>query len=475
MAKVLIIDDDEAVLAALSGYLRLRGHEALAAADAAQGIELFERETPEIVLLDVFLKGKNGLDLLKTRLAREPGPGVIMISGHADVATAVSAIKLGAFDFLEKPIDTDRLDILIGNLSRELGFRRGIERLRRTWREENMFLGGSRAMREAVDIAERAASSALSVLITGENGTGKEIFARYIHMMSGRVGGPFIAVNCSALPPELIESALFGHRKGAFTGAHADTDGYFSAASGGSLFLDEIGELPRSLQPKLLRALENGEIQRVGSTAAERVDVRIISATNLSLSQAMRSGGFREDLFYRLSQLPIRVPALRERREDIRGLAGFFARPRGLLLSEEAFLYLEGRQWPGNIRELKNLIERAAVLARASPISGMEIRAIDATGIFALGAMGPTSAAEGAGEDSVLLDGAYLEAARAAEDGSSTPMSLVDAKRVFEKRYVEARLAAHRWSVRETAEELGMLPNNLSRKISELGIKLVDR
>jgi two-component system nitrogen regulation response regulator NtrX len=447
MARILIIDDDESVLTALSGYLGLRGHEALGARTAADGLEMNGRQSPDIVILDVFLGGKNGLDIMERLLSRDPPPGVIVISGHANVPTAVRAVKLGAFDFLEKPVDTDRLDVLISNLCREIGLKHGLDRLRGSWREENLFLGASPAMREAVETAKRAAASALSILIQGESGTGKEVLARLIHMESGRVGGPFVAVNCAAFPPELFESALFGHRKGAFTGAHADREGYFSAAEGGTLFLDEVGDLPLHLQPKLLRALENGEIQRVGSSTFERVDVRIICATNRLLNDVVVEGRFREDLYYRINQLPIRLPSLRERREDINGFAQFFARRRGIEFSKDALEYLRSRDWPGNIRELKNSIERAAVLCESSPVNAGDLRRTDGFGKGAI----------------------------AGQEVCSTPMRLADAKRGFEKRFVEARLSAHGWSVKETAEELGLLPNNLSRKLAELGISLPQR
>jgi len=438
VSRILVVDDDAAVTAALCGYLRLKGHEAFAADGADAGLDGASRHRPDAVLLDVFLRGKSGLDLVEPLVAS--GIGVIMISGHADVKTAVEAIRRGAFDFLEKPVDTDRLDILLSRLEREGGYRRGVERLRGAWREENLFAGRSPAMREALGTAERAASSRLTILITGESGTGKEVVARLIHTASDRVGGPFVAVNCSALPPDLAESALFGHRRGAFTGAEADREGFFRAADGGTLFLDEIGDLPLALQPKLLRALENGEIQGVGASGTERVDVRILAATNRPLEEAIRRGLFREDLYWRLGQLPLRIPPLRERPEDVRGLAEFFCSGRGVRFSEEALRYMEDRSWPGNVRELKNLVERAAVLARSDPVTAEDLAAIDA------------------------------QAAPRAGGLPAAPMSLADAKRDFERRYVSSRLAAHGGSVKETAEELGLLPNNLSRKIAELGI-----
>jgi two-component system, NtrC family, nitrogen regulation response regulator NtrX len=485
--RVLVIDDEENVRRGLATFLGLSGYEAepvgdLASARAALG-RAGRAEGPFLaVLADVCLGAEDGSSLIAGEGGAESPAGrvpVVMMSGRAAVRDALAALKRGAYDFLEKPLDTDRLLALLRNLEREAAARRRVDALRDTWLEEHLFAAPGSPFAAVVEEAGRIAASPLSVLVSGPTGSGKELVARWIHLSSPRSQGPFVAVNCSAIPAELAESALFGHRKGSFTGAAADASGYFEAASGGTLFLDEVGEIALPLQAKLLRAAESGEIQPVGGARSERADARIVAATNRDLFAEAKSGRFREDLLWRLAQATLRLPSLAERRGEIRALAAFLAEPiRSRIgpdaprVGEAALDFLEAREWPGNVRELRAALERALWLApRGKELGPGDLAPGAARGRAEAG--GATAAAaprEGSvGAAAERGDRAAAEAAGPVAVGAG--MSLAEAKSAFERAYVERALEEAGGSVARAAEALGLRPNNLSRKLRELGVR----
>jgi DNA-binding NtrC family response regulator len=379
-------------------------------------------------------------------------------------------VRRGAYDFLEKPLDTDRLLATLRNIERESATERRLDALRDGWLAEHAYIELGSPLAAAFERARRTAASPLSVLVGGPTGSGKELMARWIHLCSPRSQGPFVAVNCAAVPPELAESAFFGARKGAYTGASADRLGYFEAASGGTLFLDEAGELPLSLQAALLRAVETGEIQPVGSERSANVDLRIVAATNRELRAEAAAGRFREDLYWRLAQATVVLPSLDERRAEMRGLAAFLAAPirtemgpGAPRLSDEALAYLESRSWPGNVRELRAFLERALWLGEgresldAAYLRGME--------------SGPARPAGERGPEADGTRGAAPSIPSIAADCAAKGLRLGEAKEAFERAYVAAALEAAGGSVARAAEVLGIRPNNLSRKIKELGLR----
>jgi DNA-binding NtrC family response regulator len=468
--KVLVVDDEENVRKGIATFLELSGHEArtVAGLGAARAALLeVERAAPigaaapgvgaafQAALVDVYVGAENGAALLDFASERNLEVPIIMMSGRASVKDAVAAVRKGAYDFLEKPLDTDRLLSILRNLERETSTLRRLEALREAWLEEHVFMAPGSALAAAFEAAGRTAASPLSILVSGPTGSGKELVAHWIHLCSPRSQGPFVAVNCAAIPPDLAESAFFGSMKGAFTGASADRPGYFEAASGGTLFLDEVGELGLGLQAGLLRAVETGEIQSVGAERPRRVDARIVAATNRDLRAEIGAGRFREDLYWRLAQARVSLPALAERPGEIAGLAGFLAAPmRAQMgaaapeLGEEALAYLESRPWPGNVRELRAFLERALWLAPRGALIG--------------------------GEYLAALEGSGPGLGHAAEPPSPPPeelRNLAEAKEAFEKAYVGRALEASGGSVTRAAEILGLLPNNLSRKLKELGLR----
>jgi DNA-binding NtrC family response regulator len=475
--RVLIVDDEENVRKGIATFLELHGHEASAVADLASArAALLEdarspspalgapgRELLGAALVDVYVGAEDGSELLGLASERRLDLPLIMMSGRGSVRDAVAAVRKGAYDFLEKPLDTDRLLAILRNLERESSALRRLAAFRSAWLEEHVYLGRSSVLADAFEAARRAAASPLSILVQGPTGSGKELVARWAHLCSPRSQGPFVAVNCAAVPAELAESAFFGSRKGAYTGAHADRRGYFEAAAGGTLFLDEVGELGQALQASLLRAVETGEIQAVGAESASTSDARIVAATNRDLLAEAREGRFREDLYWRLAQVTVSLPSLSERRTDIRGLAEFLASPiraqmgRGAPdLSEEALAYLEARPWPGNVRELRAFLERALWLAPRE-------RDLDAAYLASLdrGREGEERRPTECPADSNIKTTKFA--------GVST--DLATAKAAFERAYVERALEECGGSVAKAAELLGLLPNNLSRKLKDLGLR----
>ena len=379
MAKILVIDDEKSIRNTLQDILETEEHEVITAEDGAGGLELFADGKFEVVLCDIKMQEMDGIEVLE-KIMDQPGDiPVIMISGHGDIEIAVDAIKKGAFDFLEKPLDLNRLLITIRNALERSDLITETKVLKRKIAKTDDMIGESKAIRKIKEMIERVAPTDARVLITGENGTGKELVARWLHEKSSRAPAPFIEVNCAAIPSELIESELFGHEKGAFTSAHKQRKGKFEQAIGGTLFMDEIGDMSLSAQSKVLRALQENKITRVGSDKDIEVDVRIIAATNKNLKEEISKNTFREDLYHRLSVILIPVPTLNERTEDIPLLTGHFNRQicaeHGMAekkISGDAIKELQKITWTGNIREFRNVMERLIILCDKE-ISGKDV------------------------------------------------------------------------------------------------------
>jgi DNA-binding NtrC family response regulator len=375
---ILVVDDDVEMRELLRDVLTERGHRVGVAQDGKEALKAMSERDYPVVLTDLRMGGMPGDELLSEIKRSYPDTNVIVMTAFGSVESAIEAMKLGAYDYLTKPVKTDEVVLTIEKALREAALRREVNTLRRAVHKEYSFhqiLGKSKPMQEVFDLIRRVADSTTNVLITGESGTGKELAAKAIHYNSPRREGPFVPVNCAAIPEPLLESELFGHVRGAFTDAKTDKRGLFEEASGGTLFLDEISELPLLLQAKLLRAIQEREIRRVGATRSVSVDVRIIAATNLALAEEVKAKKFREDLFYRLNVIEIRMPPLRERREDIPLLVEAFLKKcaeagkkpvRGI--GESALALMMDYPWPGNVRELENVVERALTLARTERI-----------------------------------------------------------------------------------------------------------
>lgn len=371
MAKLLIIDDERGIRNTLKEILADEGHEVEVAENGKQGLEMVHAKAYDLIYTDIKMPEMDGMELLSA-LKDEEIP-IVMITGHGDVETAVQALKLGAYDFLLKPLDLNRILITTKNALESKNLKQETKQLRKKVAVKGLqMVGQSAAITRVREIIDKVAPTEARVLITGENGTGKEVVAHLIHENSARANGPMVEVNCAAIPSELIESELFGHMKGSFTGAVKDRAGKFEQADGGTLFLDEIGDMSLAAQTKVLRALQESEITRVGSDKAIKVNVRVLAATNKDLAKEIEKGNFREDLFHRLNVIPIHVPALNERLEDIPLLVDYFAEQicaeQGISLKvfePEALKALQSKQWTGNIRQLRNVVERLIILAGA--------------------------------------------------------------------------------------------------------------
>ncbi|MGA3292959.1 MAG: sigma-54 dependent transcriptional regulator [Candidatus Acidiferrales bacterium] len=452
-AHILIIDDDANTLASLARAFRLAGHEATVCDNAGRALELAKAQRFDLILSDVVMPGRDGIALLGDLKNGGVASPVVMMSGQATIEMAVKATRLGASDFLEKPISTDKLLMTVENALR-------LSRLEEENRDLKRRLGkheivwASPAMREVMAQVEHVAASETRVCIRGETGTGKELVARTLHEKSPRRGGPFISLNCAAIPAELMESELFGHEKGSFTGAASRHVGKFEQAHRGTLFLDEIGDMPLTMQAKLLRVLEEGEIERVGGDRPFAVDVRVIVATHRNLEEQVRQGTFREDLYHRVFVFPIALPPLRERREDIRVLAEHFVQQlaeqnhwKPKTFSGEAIVALEGYAWPGNVRELRNVVERVLLLAPGGVV------------------------------EAATVARALPQVAGAAGSGGSLGAALTSgtlAERVegFERETLLAELKRNRHHMTNTAKALGLERSHLYKKCQALGIDL---
>jgi len=461
--RVLVVDDEKGIREALQQLLEYEKIEVQACASGGEALQRYPEFRPHLVLLDVKMQGMDGLETLRKLRELDPHAQVVMISGHGSIQTAVEATQLGAYDFLEKPLDTDRILLTLRNALQHVDLASENVRLKAEVHAHYEIVGSSRGVKQVIERIEKVAPTGARVLIMGENGTGKELVARAIHALSPRARGPFVEVNCAAIPTELIESELFGHVKGSFTGAFADRAGKFELADGGTLFLDEIGDMSLSAQAKVLRALEEGVISRVGSGKSLQVDVRVVAATNKDLKAEIAAGRFREDLLYRLNVVPIEVPPLRARRADVPQLVEHFAgqvgRSGGLppkRFEPEAVQRLAARDWPGNIRELRNAIERLFILA-----PGALVTADDVDRIVGLGSLEGPGGAGGAGSGG-------------AADLSGAPWlrttTFEEFKQVAERTYILAKLKEHDWNVSETARTLEMPRSNLYKKIERYGL-----
>jgi two-component system nitrogen regulation response regulator NtrX len=454
--RVLIADDEKGIREALKQVLEYEEIEVQTCASGHEALRVYPEFRPHLVFLDVKMEGMDGLETLKRVRELDPHAQVVMISGHGTIQTAVEATQLGAYDFLEKPLDTDRILLTLRNALQHVVLVSENVRLKREVHAQYEIVGSSRAIRQVIERLEKVAPTPARVLITGENGTGKELVARAIHALSPRAAGPFVEVNCAAIPSELIESELFGHVKGSFTGAFADRAGKFELADGGTLFLDEVGDMSLSAQAKVLRALQEGVISRVGSGKTLTVDVRVIAATNKRIEQEIRDGRFREDLLYRLNVVPIDVPPLRERRGDIPQLVAHFAaelRRRGLPPKEfesAAVQRMAAHDWPGNIRELKNGVERLLILAPGATVTEADVQRLVGT----RDGGGETSRAVDAPGDATWLRAGTFE----------------EFKQAAERAFLLTKLQEHDWNVSETARTLQMPRSNLYKKIERYGL-----
>ncbi len=449
MARILVVDDEEGIRKILQQVLSYEGHDVRTASGGGEAFTVFPEFRPELTFLDVKMARMDGLEVLDRLRETDPTALVVMISGHGSIETAVEATRRGAYDFLEKPLDTDRLLLTIRNALQTRGLVEENVRLRGQVETRYEMVGNSFAIRGLLDRVEKVGPTDARVLITGENGTGKELVARALHRVSPRAEQRFVEVNCAAIPSELIESELFGHVKGSFTGAVTDRAGKFEQASGGTLFLDEIGDMSLAAQAKVLRALQEGIVTRVGGERPIRVDVRVIAATNKEVEKEIATGRFREDLYFRLNVVPIHVPPLRERREDIPMLVRHFMDkaieeqrlpPRGF--APPAVDRLAHMDWPGNIRELRNTVERLLILARGNEVTAGDVERLVAGAQPAASAPGDMLAAS----------------------------SFAEFKERAERAYIVAKLREHDWNVSETARAVDMPRSNLYKKIERYGL-----
>jgi DNA-binding NtrC family response regulator len=482
-ANLLIIDDDANTLASLARAFRLAGHEATVCDAAARALELVRAQSFDLILSDVVMPGKDGLALLEDFRALGVTSPVVMISGQATVEMAVRATKLGAIDFLEKPLSTDKLLLTVENALKLKRLEEENRELKqRLGRHEIIWTGA--VMQRLMAQIERVAASETRVCILGETGTGKELVARALHEKSARRAEPFVTLNCAAVPAELIESELFGHEKGAFTGAAARHVGKFEQAHGGTLFLDEIGDMPLNMQAKLLRVLEEREVERVGGGKPVGVDVRVIVATHHNLEALVREGRFRQDLFHRVFVFPIVLPPLRERAEDIPALAAHFAaqladangwKPRAF--SAEAVAQLQRYTWPGNVRELRNVVERALLLAPMPPglaPGGRVADELDAATVQLALPRAQTTPVEAHGIRPLALsnDPAAPAAAAPTPHAGTTQGTLEERVAAFERETILAELRRQNHHMTNTARALGLERSHLYKKCQHLGIDL---
>jgi two-component system nitrogen regulation response regulator NtrX len=451
---VLVVDDEAGVRASLAGILGDEGYAVSTVESGEAALEALEARRFDLVLLDVWLPGQDGLEVLRRIRERDAELPVVVISGHGTIETAVKAVRLGAQDFVEKPLSLEKTVLAVRNALRQRRLESQLRELRERLDERYAMVGESPAIRRLRAEIAQAAPSNGRVLIFGENGTGKELVARAIHAQSHRAAGPFVEVNCAAIPEELIESELFGHTKGAFTGALAARKGKFELADGGTLFLDEIADMSLKTQAKVLRALQEQRIEPVGGTGSVEVDVRVIAATNKDLEAEIRAGRFRDDLYFRLNVIPFHVPPLRERREDIPLLTRHFMQllsvehgRRTREVAAEALKVLAQLPWPGNVRELRNILERLVIM---TPGEVIELHHLPAS----LAAQQPDAAAAASPPPAAALEDATLVAAR--ED--------------FERRYILQRYRECGGNMSRTAEALGVERSNLYRKMKAYGL-----
>jgi two-component system, NtrC family, nitrogen regulation response regulator NtrX len=461
-ASILVVDDEDAIVSSLSSILQDEGYDVSVAKNGAEALKLYTTDPPDLMLLDIWMPEMDGLETLRRVKELVPTAQVMMMSGHGSIETAVKAIKLGAYDYIEKPLSLENVTLRVKHALDQYRLEQENRSLRTTVRRKFELVGQSAAMQQLRQLIDTAGPTNSRVLIGGENGTGKELVARAIHLQSARADRPFVAVNCAAIPETLIESELFGHEKGAFSGATSMKRGQFEQADGGTLFLDEIGDMSLSTQAKVLRALQEQQFTRVGGTKLMKVDVRVLAASNKDLLKEIEKGMFREDLYYRLNVVPIVVPPLRERREDIPLLVRHFmklhAEEQGLRIKEitpDAMNVFQQYDWPGNIRELRNLIERLMIMVPGNVIdtaqANMSLQVRPSGGASAAPVAAPSAA-------SPLVTQTYD--------------SLRDARNAFEKDYIARKLREHHWNISRTAEDLKIERSHLHRKIKLLDVEM---
>lgn len=445
------MDDEKGVREALRQLLEYEEMEVKTAASGVEALELYPTFHPHLTLLDVKMAGMDGLDTLSKLRELDGGATVVMISGHGTIQTAVEATQRGAYDFLEKPLDTDRILLTLRHTFNHMDLETENERFRASVADRYEIVGSSKAIREVLEVIGKVAPTPARVLITGENGSGKELVARALHANSPRANKPFIEVNCAAIPSELIESELFGHVKGSFTGAFADRAGKFELADSGTLFLDEVGDMSLAAQAKVLRALQDGVVTRIGAAKPVTVDVRVIAATNKSLEEEIGRAMFREDLFYRLNVVPIAVPPLRTRREDIPVLVerfvsdlAFNSGMKRKPFAGSALDALAKRDWPGNVRELRNAVERLMILSAGERVEASDVERL-------------TGGASDVAVGDLLHCGTFEEF-----------------KQEAERAFLLAKLYENDWNISETARKLAMPRSNLYKKIDKYGLQRQD-
>jgi two-component system nitrogen regulation response regulator NtrX len=447
-ARILVIDDEAEIRRSVRMILEYEGYDVLEASSGPEGVALAERESPDLVFLDVKMPGMDGLEALQRLKTANDTLPVVIISGHGTVSTAVEATKAGAFDFIEKPLASERVLLTIRNALDQTRLADENRSLKRAVEVRHQMVGESPALRQVWDAVKRAAPTNATVLLLGESGVGKELVARSIHRNSLRSRERFVQVNCAAIPEELIESELFGHEKGSFTGATEKQIGKFEQADKGTIFLDEVGDMSPKTQAKVLRVLQEGEVERLGSARTIKVDVRVIAATNKDLEQEIEKGSFREDLYFRLSVIPIKVPPLRERREDIpvlvRHFAELFSREhnrRPHRFTAQALDYMQRARWKGNVRELKNTVERLLIMTPGDAVDVDDLR-----------------------------DVVRLEARAQAPDNERNPGTLREFKESSERAFLVGKLRENGWNISKTAEVIGTPRSNLYKKLEQYGI-----
>jgi two-component system, NtrC family, nitrogen regulation response regulator NtrX len=448
MTRILIVDDEKNIRDSLKMILEYEGYESLYAENGKRALELIDEEPLGLVLLDIKMPGMDGLEVLDQIRKRDEDLPVIMISGHGTIETAVEATRKGAYDFLQKPLDREKILVTIRNALRQQTLAREYREIKEKIATDEEILGSSSAIKAIIEMIKRVGPTDARILITGENGTGKELVAKGIHRYSKRNAMPFVEVNCAAIPNELLESELFGHEKGAFTGAASRRIGKFEAAHTGTLFLDEIGDLSLTAQAKVLRAIEEGKIERLGSNKILDVDVRLVAATNKNLPELITRGGFREDLYHRLNVIPIHIPPLRDRREDIPVLAQSFAdsvcKRNGFhrkLFDKEALKILQTYEWGGNVRELRNIVERLVIMTHGNTIGPED-----------LDVLGPQKKS---GVDAIV----------------ETAETFQEFKDKAEREFLKFHLERRGWNVSQTAEDLGIQRSHLYNKIKKYGLE----
>jgi two-component system nitrogen regulation response regulator NtrX len=451
MAKqILVVDDEERIRQSLNGILKDEGYEVLEAKDGLQALKQIESDPPELVLLDIWMPGMDGMEVLERMKGQIPNLPVIMISGHGNIELAVKAVKLGAYDFIEKPLSLEKVLLTVNNALLFSKLEQENRALRQEIQRKYEIVGNSPEIQQLKEQIKIVAPTNGWVLINGENGTGKELVARGIHALSLRADRPFVEVNCAAIPEELIESELFGHEKGSFTGALTKKRGKFDLSNGGTIFLDEIADMSLKTQAKILRILQEQKFERVGGTEMIYVDVRVIAATNRDLKEEIQKTKFREDLYYRLNVIPIVVPPLRDRKTDIPLLVEHFIAEFCLdnnkelkKISPEAMSLLVAYSWPGNVRELKNIVERMVIMTRGAVIEAKDV---------------PDPIQE---QHKAPMEFSFFEFGL-----------LKDARREFEKRFIMKKLMENDENISKTAEVIGIERSNLHRKIKSYGIEM---